>query len=362
MTFCLTQALYLPFNKSIYLCTASTDGHICFWSLSALLAENGISTRTPEPRIVNSSSSNNEIFPSSSPYTTNLSWQSRTKIHQSSIKAMCSFLLSPSTIIIVTGGDDGALGFTRVTYSPNNTSFPHDSQQPLSCSVLLIPNAHAAAITAITYLGPPGPSLTGIFHSKNKTRRENDPQTQQHSFFFATTGPDQKLQLWHVSFDLARPGVEGLRVQKGDWVNTAVADLACLEVLSSDWEGEESYEDDDGVDDNDAKKNENEATEPYQTHAAVAAAAAEPLIQRPSSKPSETQSISESKSNEDETNSSIIHQAPLPTSPLKIKDSNQQQQQHQRQKQLRILVAGIGLEVRNLAALWESTITTFAES
>lgn len=201
-----------------------------FWSLSALLADNEISTRTLEPRLASSTPQNDDISTSTEDASI-LAWQSRTKIHQSSIKTMCSLPISPSTFIIVTGGDDGALGFTRVTYSFNNSSLSDNSQQLLSCSVLLIPNAHAAAVTAVAYLGP---SPQARYPST--TENENaDSQIQQRNF--ATTGPDQKLQLWRVSFDLAQPGVEGLRVEKGQWVNTAVADAACLEVIGWEMEG-----------------------------------------------------------------------------------------------------------------------------
>ena len=227
-TYCLTQALYLCSEMSIHLCTASTDGHISFWSLNSSLGQSGITTTKDPTRIAFSSPQ--LPFPSERGLE-EIKWHSRTKIHQSSIKAMCSLPLIPSTFLLATGGDDGALGFTRVTCTTTNPSVP--DPESLSRSILLIPNAHAAAITAITSLGPWG-SRPSVGEEQSA-----DPHTQWHTF--ATTSPDQKVQIWRVSIDLEKPGVEGLRVEKGDNVSTAVADAACLEAFA--WEYDDDNDD-----------------------------------------------------------------------------------------------------------------------
>lgn len=341
-TFCLTQALYLPFHNLLNLCTASTDGHICFWSLSTLSVENKFSTGTTEPGIACPDALHNEM-PTPSGHSTNLTWHSRTKIHQSSIKAMYSLPLSPSTFIILTGGDDGALGLARVTYSSNNSSALHNSQPPLSCYVLVIPNAHAAAVTAVAYLGP-SPRAYNSFTTKHRNAYS---QVQQH--IFATTGPDQRLQLWRVSFDLAKPGVEGFRVQKGGIWHTTVADAACLEVVG--WERKEGYNyyddcDCDVADDDQDKQNDDEKEDENKIQHQNKSNAAEPQTQIG---PQLSKDESEAESEEEGEN-----QKPVPittitqTSTPKTRFPKRQQQQQQ-EYTLRILVAGIGLEVRNLA-------------
>lgn len=307
---------------------------------------------TSESRIAFPDASHDETSTPSG-NASSLAWHSRTKIHQSSVKAMCSLPLTSSTNVVVTGGDDGALGFTRVTYSNNsfNTKLTDHHQQPLlSCSVLLIPNAHAAAITAITYLRP---SPSGTYNSSTtKTKGDHhDQQTQQHNF--ATTGPDQRLQLWHVSFDLTQPGVEGLRVEKGQGVNTAVADAACLEVLS--WVSEEGYKDndycdDDNHDDNIADNGHDEQNDKEEKKNKNKERL-EPTIATPQPSPSENQPQLESESDAQNQITLIQNSILTPKTNIFYRQQQQQLKQKQKQKQqpLRILVAGIGLEVRKLA-------------
>jgi hypothetical protein len=260
LTYCLTQALYLPFNSSIHLCTASTDGHISFWSLTDPLAEKGILT-TPHGSAVKLSTQIPLSSSSSSSSTnpTHLTYHSRTKIHQSSIKTISSLPLSPSSYLIATGGDDGALGFTRVTHRSNSSPSPPSSNL-LTSSVLLIPNAHAAAITAITYLGRHPVLQTD---QCDETYAGMNPRRKKNHHVFATTGPDQRLQTWFVRIDLGKEGgVEGLEVERGKRgvvVDTAVADVACLEGFGDGFSGglELELELELGGDDDDDEDGEN---------------------------------------------------------------------------------------------------------
>ena len=188
-----------------------------------------------------------------------------------------------------------------------------------------------------------------MYTSSTNENKENhrDRQTQQHNF--ATTGPDQRLQLWRVIFDLAQPGVEGLRVDKGQWVNTAVADAACLEVIS--WVWEEGYKDndcddidhdddiaDDGQDEQDdkeGKKNKNKEGD-------------ECTVTEPRYSLSENHP-GRGPVSEAENQVTVIQNSTLAPK-MNIFDRRQQQPPpKRRERPLRILVAGIGLEVRKLA-------------
>ncbi|KAL8785882.1 MAG: hypothetical protein Q9213_003114 [Squamulea squamosa] len=144
-THCLTAASYI----SSKLCTASSDGHIALWSAGQC----------------SSQFTGNEVR---SHY--------RTPVHQNSIKSM--FLIPLDTTshdyLIVTGGDDGALGITR-------RALPQVSHQS-STATLLIPKAHAAAINAVEYLS--------ILSSPA------DQSLQVH--VFVSSGNDQRLKTWIV--------------------------------------------------------------------------------------------------------------------------------------------------------------------
>ncbi|KAF6238688.1 hypothetical protein HO173_003194 [Letharia columbiana] len=122
-TYCLTQAAYLHIGETLNgLCTASTDGHPALWPHA------------------NPLSWHSEDLPRSPP----LHWSTRTGIHQSSVKALDSVTISESETLIVTGGDDGAVAFTRVgIHSPSEVVFEAAS--------LLIPGAHASAV----FIGKP---------------------------------------------------------------------------------------------------------------------------------------------------------------------------------------------------------------
>ena len=73
---------------------------------------------------------------------------------------------------------------------------------------LLIPNAHASAVTGLTLL--------------SVSEKEN-------TYRFASVGNDQRLKTWGVSLDVTRDGVEGLQVERVADVYTGVADAAGLE-------------------------------------------------------------------------------------------------------------------------------------
>lgn len=76
-------------------------------------------------------------------------------------------------------------------------------------STLVVPRAHAAAITGLEILNA---------HSSNHVS-------------IATTGLDQQLRIWNLHIDSTKPGVHGVSVEKAGRHFTAVADISELAVL-----------------------------------------------------------------------------------------------------------------------------------
>ena len=137
------------------------------------------------------------------------------KIHQNAI--ICAQLVDcshasqddqPKDYLLITGGDDNALAFTRFSVSSQSSS-PHST---IHTSILLLPRAHAAAVRAIAI------KRHGVINSI----LELD---------IVTASNDQRLKTWHVRFDMSKTGVEGLSVVKGRNVYTTVADIAGVDVI-----------------------------------------------------------------------------------------------------------------------------------
>ncbi|KAL8649919.1 MAG: hypothetical protein Q9210_004125 [Variospora velana] len=129
-TNCLTAIVHLhPVihrSKHSYLCTASSDGHLAFWPADP------ISTYPPsEP-----DPDHRNNLP--------LTFSHRHRIHQSTIKCISAITVSATAqneFVVLSGGDDGALGVTRLTFS-------FGGGEPPTCETLLYLKAHAAAINA----------------------------------------------------------------------------------------------------------------------------------------------------------------------------------------------------------------------
>ena len=72
-------------------------------------------------------------------------------------------------------------------------------------STLLLPRAHAAAVTGLAVVSRDG---TGLL--------------------LVTTSIDQRVKLWRVNVDVDEPGIDGLDVQCLANVSTAVADVSSV--------------------------------------------------------------------------------------------------------------------------------------
>ncbi|KAL8799090.1 MAG: hypothetical protein Q9182_006153 [Xanthomendoza sp. 2 TL-2023] len=187
-THCLTASSYLHPHPHKILCTASSNGHIVFWPINDPLQQ-----------------------PPNTPVQ-ELHYHHGVPVHQNSIKSLFTLPLHPENhdSLIITGGDDGAIGITR-------RLLPKDHLSPIT-KTLLIPKAHAAAVNAVAYLRDASPS-EGLSRG-----------IQQH--IFVSSGNDQRLKTWVVR---AREGfadeenlIEGIEVRLLGNRFTCVADVACL--------------------------------------------------------------------------------------------------------------------------------------
>ncbi|KAL9608953.1 MAG: hypothetical protein Q9167_006237 [Letrouitia subvulpina] len=187
-TYCLTQALYLDFNSCLHLCTASSDGYIVTWPMeSPSVTKAYQDTSTPSIPIY---------------------WQNRARVHQNSIKSMASVQLSEKDSLFVSGGDDGAVGLTRITWKESDLAF----------SSMFIPKAHASAVNAVE-----------IFQLSSRCGNKLLDCVR-----FVSSGNDQRLRFWQVRVDLEQPGVEGFTIQKEYDAHSSVADLSCLATALDD--------------------------------------------------------------------------------------------------------------------------------
>jgi len=184
----------------MYLATTGTDGYLVYWNLTDGLRKHGVIVANGQAQL----HSQSEV-----PFPDTTNWQARTLVHQSAVKCMTVVRVSEDTTLIVTGGDDNALAFTRVR--PGGT-LPAEGPQ---CSTLLIPKAHASAITAITFVG-----FTSIRRGAS------------HHLRFATSSNDQRLKLWSTCIDLSKQGVAGLEIRRDSNVYTPVADVSSMDVLT----------------------------------------------------------------------------------------------------------------------------------
>lgn len=139
-----------------------------------------------------------------------LSWTHRVKLHQSTIHCIAKHVVDDENTLIITGGDDNAITMTRCSFEKSTEG---TSTKETSTSVLTIPRAHAAAITALS-----------IYQLSGQARR----------IWIITASLDQRLKVWQVEINLNEPGVEGFKVEKVQNSFTAVADVSSLAQFSED--------------------------------------------------------------------------------------------------------------------------------
>jgi hypothetical protein len=154
--------------------TASTDGHLALWPvpgehywLPTFCESPAREKRGLEPH--------------------------RHRIHQNSIKVMFTVSLPSKSgqkdQIVITGGDDNALGLTLMRTHTSGGGDATPSRPITSFQTLLIPKAHAAAITAMCLC-----TLSSSLSQEFRIR-------------FLSTGNDQHVKLWSVSVYIERIGI-----------------------------------------------------------------------------------------------------------------------------------------------------------
>ena len=172
LTSCLTHTFRLGGAEERALFTTATDGHIAAWTPAASALESGEGGA--------------------------LVWTRRHKIHQSAVLAIVHIGNRPGdddgTAIIITGGDDNAIAITRL----NGTD--------ATPRTLLLPRAHAAAVTGLATIPRQGPS----------------------TYWLISASIDQRVKLWRVDVDTTQPGVEGVDARLVHDVFTSVADVSAL--------------------------------------------------------------------------------------------------------------------------------------
>lgn len=157
LTSCLTQCLCIETSQVI---TASTDGHLAAF----------------------------DILPSEHQLPS-LSWSSRHKVHQNAVLSMISH-----SNLIITGGDDNALGFTSV------------NDEKVGFTSLVVPRAHAAAVTALAVV-----------------------RNELNHFWLVTASIDQRVKLWQI--DVGEDRIDGIKIKLLQNSFTAVADVSSMEAV-----------------------------------------------------------------------------------------------------------------------------------
>jgi hypothetical protein len=178
-TSCMTQCLQVERDHDDHvLITAGTDGHVAFFPFEILAL-----TDTSEPD--------------------DLKWTHRSLIHQNTIHTMKLHWLDTTTCLLLTGGDDNAVAFTICTW--------HAGERIPEVHTLIVPRAHAAAVTGVEVLASPIRNVLTV----------------------ATTSIDQRVKIWEVHYDPHQKGVDGLEVKRKENKFTAVADVSDLAMLDS---------------------------------------------------------------------------------------------------------------------------------
>ncbi|KAE9977637.1 hypothetical protein Vi05172_g5537 [Venturia inaequalis] len=181
---CPTQVSYLNQEDRPVIMTAATDGHLAFWKESST---NDSDNDGPKE----------------------LACLGTRALHQSAIKSLSTWSLNNDTSLIVTGGDDNGLGISLITVTESNE---------VQCERLIIPRAHAAAVTATDIL----------------TCVPSDTKPSCFQILVATASNDQRIKLWRIIIDLGKEGGEGIDVKRVANGYTSVADVSSMALHPAD--------------------------------------------------------------------------------------------------------------------------------
>ncbi|KAI9797078.1 MAG: hypothetical protein M1833_005684, partial [Piccolia ochrophora] len=190
---CLTEASHFRIDNSLHSCVGGTDGHLAIYEYEkAGMAPKdylqSITSTIDRPR--------------------NLPLLQRFAVHQSTVKCLTIASLASGEALVVSGGDDSAIAFTRLKFNGPDTQLSH--------STLLVPRAHASAVTALTQLP--------VF---NFFGREGENESYS-VFLFATSSNDQRLKIWSLRINLTKPGVSEFQPLLALDISTSIADCSSL--------------------------------------------------------------------------------------------------------------------------------------
>ncbi|KAJ9655520.1 WD repeat-containing protein 6 [Neophaeococcomyces mojaviensis] len=140
------------------------------------------------------------------------------KIHQNSITAIQTISIAHLLQMLITGGDDSALAMTL--YQPT-------ADPPTRFNTLMIPKAHAAALTALA------------------TIELDSKDSNQKKYAIVTAGNDQRLKTWTVTIDVEaylhdnpdkeRGPMNAVQIDLLEDTYTNVADISGIAILPG-WE------------------------------------------------------------------------------------------------------------------------------
>jgi len=191
-TSCLTTIDHIDIERSNFTSTTGTDGRIAIWK------DNGqyLNVDFDEESLVS-----------------NFTLITCVRLHQSSIKTTSAIQICQTAMVILTGGDDNAIGITLLRQPTG--------QDIVSTSSVVLPRAHAAAVTASAIFPQP------------RFKDNSDADPTKFRFQAVTSSNDQRLKVWDIVIDLSTHGSEGINVRKVANKHTAVADVSSIAVFPS---------------------------------------------------------------------------------------------------------------------------------
>ncbi|KAI4156020.1 MAG: hypothetical protein LQ340_000583 [Diploschistes diacapsis] len=246
-TVCLTQCHFVWFGLEPFILTCATDGRIALWRIGEVILRNNSAAadrEAPSPSAGNLTSRLSEASPlaSSQPVFHPLT---SAAVHQSSIKSLAFARLSPTSTLIVTGGDDNALGFSLVSMLRDSRG----SGMFAKFAALLVPKAHASAINALSLaeisaeLGSSEPNSKSSFEEQASTGGLC-------SFRLVSASNDQRLITWDVRVELSAArsssatgsvhsdflGTELIHVFRNTSGRSLVADVDCMDTIQAPYQ------------------------------------------------------------------------------------------------------------------------------
>jgi hypothetical protein len=198
----LTQAHFLVKNSSVNLITTATDGHFTLWDLTSTLEPfYTISQSTLKAKIAIGSSS---FSPES------ITCENRYQIHSNSIKGLELVPISDTNTILVAGGDDNSISVSLLTTPPSSSS--------AQVTTVSIPDAHAAAVTAVKVLN-------------KRVSRDISCNSEPATITVASSGNDHRVKIWSITVDPTQFGTQGITVEFLLDRYSSIADVSSLGLI-----------------------------------------------------------------------------------------------------------------------------------